>query len=86
MGRFWGYLGGAIVKPHRTFNRLLDDPMQLRFSLLAVLFIGLLYTLSVIGLAIIKADISASAWITIPADKYYFWEMGTQIIDLQREQ
>ena len=77
VGQFWGYIGGAIVKPYHTFNRLLDDPMRLRFSFFAVLFIGILYTLTVIGLATVGADISAPAWIAIPADEYYFWEIGT---------
>jgi len=79
MGQFWSYLGGTIIKPRSTFNRLLADPEQLTHSIRAILLIGVLYTLTVIGLAIVGADISEPAWIAIPAEQYYFWQIFFQI-------
>ena len=75
MGQFWSYLGGTVTKPHSTFDRLLTDPKQLTHGFRAVVLIGVLYTLTVIGLAIAGADITAPAWIAIPAEDYYFWEI-----------
>ena len=75
MRKFWGYLGGTIIKPYRTFNRLCADSHALQLSFAAILFIGVLYTLTVIGLAIAGADISTPAWINIPAEEYYFCEI-----------
>ncbi|HEY81978.1 MAG TPA: hypothetical protein G4O01_01650 [Dehalococcoidia bacterium] len=75
MGRFWSYLGGVVINPRRAFNLLLADPKLLTHSLGAVLLIGILYTLTIIGLAVVGADISTPAWIAIPAEDYYFWEI-----------
>jgi len=75
MGQFWSYLGGAVINPRRTFNLLLTDPKLLTYGISAVLLIGVLYTLTIIGLAVVGADISAPAWIAIPAEDYYFWEI-----------
>jgi len=72
---FWSYLLGTAVRPRDTFDRLVADPGRLARGLKAVLLIGVLYTLTVIGLAIVKAEIMAPAWISIPADEYYFWEV-----------
>ncbi len=75
MGQFWRYLGGTVIKPRSTFNHLLADPKAVSQGFKAVLFIGILYTLTVIGLAIVRADIATPAWIAIPAENYYFWEI-----------
>jgi hypothetical protein len=75
MGPFWSYLGGTVVKPSSTFHRLLADPRKLVHGIGVVLLIGILYTLTVIGLALVGAKIMTPAWIAIPADKYYFWEI-----------
>jgi hypothetical protein len=34
-----------------------------------------LYTLTVTGFAATHADISSPAWIAIPRESYYFWEI-----------
>jgi hypothetical protein len=75
MRKFWGYLGGTIIKPYGSFSRLCADSHALQHSLGAILFIGVLYTLTVIGLAIAGADIATPACINIPAQDYYFWEI-----------
>lgn len=72
---FWQYFFGAIIKPNDTFSLLLSDSRQLSQSIKSLLLIGFLYTFTVIGLAIIQADIMIPAWIAIPEDKYYFWEI-----------
>ena len=73
--KFLNYLLGTIIKPNDTFNRLVSDAKKLNQSFRAILLISVLYTLTVIGLAIIGADISTPAWMSIPADEYYFWEI-----------
>ena len=72
---FGKYLLGTIISPYDTFNRLRDDPKQLVHGSKAILLIGVLYTLTVIGLAVVKAEITVPAWISIPEDRYYFWEI-----------
>jgi hypothetical protein len=71
----WRYLWGTVVRPRHTFARLVADSASLAHGFKAVLLISALYTLTVIGLAIVKAEIMAPAWIPIPADEYYFWEI-----------
>lgn len=75
MSKFSRYLAGTIIKPGRTFHRLLDEPDRLSLGVKAILLIGVLYTLTVMGLAAAEAQISACPWIAIPGDKYYFWEI-----------
>ena len=75
MHTFWSYLAGAVIRPRRTFDRLLEDPQRLGHGSAAILFIGLLYTLTVIGLAVVRADIAFPAWVAIPRESYYFWEI-----------
>ena len=73
--KFLNYLLGTVIKPNDTFNRLVSDSKKLTQSFGAILLIGVLYTLTVIGLAVVRADISTPAWVSIPADEYYFWEI-----------
>lgn len=73
--KFLNYLLGTVIKPNDTFNRLVSDSKKLTQSFGAILLIGVLYTLTVIGLAVVRADISAQAWGSIPADEYYCWEI-----------
>lgn len=75
MKTFWWYLGGTIVKPRSTFTLLNMDPKGLQQGTWAILFMGVLYTLTVAGLAAAGADISAPAWLTIPKEDYYFWQI-----------
>jgi hypothetical protein len=75
MSKFWHYLGGTVIKPRDTFTHLLADPRQLVYGGKAVLLIGVLYTLTVIGLAIARVPIAVEPWIAIPAEEYYFWEI-----------
>ena len=75
MTHLWGYLGGVIVRPRSTFERLLADPRQLAHGTRAVLLVGALYTLTVAGLAIADAEIVTPAWVAVPEEDYYFWEI-----------
>jgi hypothetical protein len=40
MHTFWSYLAGAVIRPRRTFGRLLEDPQHLDHGIAAILFIG----------------------------------------------
>jgi hypothetical protein len=72
---FFSYLGGTVVRPRKTFEQLLADPRRLTYGIGALLLIGVLYTLTVAGLALAGATIVVPAWIAIPADRYYYWEI-----------
>jgi hypothetical protein len=75
MNKFWAYLCGTVIKPRNAFTHLLADPRQLVYGGKAVLLIGVLYTLTVIGLAIARVPVAVQPWIAIPAENYYFWEI-----------
>ena len=75
MRRFWAYLGGTVIRPHSTFTRLLADPHHLAYGVGVTALMGLLYTLTVIGMAIVKMEITTPPWLIIPAENYYFWQI-----------
>jgi len=75
MKSFRGYFLGTIVRPRSTFRTLLADRKQVSKSFKAVLFIGILYTITVAGLAVSGALISAPAFLNLQPENYYFWEM-----------
>ena len=63
---FGWYLGSTIVKPRSTFTVLNTDPKGLLQGTRAIFLIGVLYTLTVAGLAAAGAEISSPAWLAIP--------------------
>lgn len=75
MKSFWGYFGGVIIRPGRTFQALQSDPKMISSGFKAILLIGLLYSLTVAVLAAGGALITAPAVIAISAENYYFFEM-----------
>ena len=75
MNTFWSYWGGVIVRPRSTFTLLNTDPNGLKQGTRAILFMGILYSLTVAGLAAAGADISSPPWLAIPAEDYYFWQI-----------
>lgn len=75
MKSFWGYLGGTMVSPARTFHMLQKDPNKISKGFKAVLLIGVLYTGTVAMLAASGALITAPAVIAVSAQNYYFFEI-----------
>ena len=75
MKSYWGYFLGTIFKPRATFRTLLADPKHVSKSFKAVLFVGILYTITVACFAASGALISAPAFINLQPENYYFWEM-----------
>ena len=75
MGTFSGYLFGTIAKPRATFIRLCDDSRAQGQAAKAVMLIGALYTLTVIGFAIAEMPISMPPWLALPAEGYYLREI-----------
>jgi hypothetical protein len=75
MGTFSSYLFGTIAKPRATFIRLCDDPRAQGQAAKAILLIGALYTLTVIGFAIAEMPISMAPWLALPVEGYYFREI-----------
>jgi len=69
---FKDYYLGAIVRPRRTFEALLNDDRRLRFGLLALALNAVLYTLVYVFLTIGNgAPAWLRPWLAIPADAYY---------------
>ena len=75
MKSFWYYFFGTVLFPHRAFRRLADDPASLRKGFKALLLIGLLTTLTIVGFAVTGAVPMVPIWLSIPAHNYYFWEI-----------
>jgi hypothetical protein len=61
MASFWRYFGGTVVRPARTFVALQADPRQVAMGVRAMLFIGVLYTITVAMLAAGGALLTTSA-------------------------
>lgn len=72
---FWKYFFEVIYKPQSTFDLLLSDSQHLTQGIKSLFLIGVLYTFTDIGLAVIQAEIMIPAWVLIPKDEYYFWEI-----------
>ncbi|MBU2009780.1 MAG: YIP1 family protein [Chloroflexi bacterium] len=75
MKAFVSYIGGTITRPRNTFVRLLADSRRYRYGLISMLAIVTLYTLAILLLELADADITIPAWLAIPAENYYFWEV-----------
>jgi hypothetical protein len=75
MKSFWYYFFGTVLFPHRAFRRLSDEPAPLLKGFKAILLIGLLYTLTVVGFAVTGAVPMVPIWLSVPAHNYYFWEI-----------
>jgi hypothetical protein len=69
------YLGGAFFAPRRIFKRLLNERRRFAKGFRIMLFIGILYTLSVVGLAVGGALLPAPGFLPLDARNYYFYEM-----------
>lgn len=70
MNSFLKYYAGSFVKPGRTFEAILEEPRQLRYSLGAVGIIALTYTFVYIFL-ILGGGQPFKPWLDIPLDVYY---------------
>ncbi len=79
MNSFWSYFFGTFHSPHSTFTRLLSDPRQLSHGMKSVLLMGILYTLTTLGYAVVGATPLMPPVIGIPAQDYYFRELFFQI-------
>ena len=69
------YLGGTFFAPHRIFRRLLGERRRFAKGFRIMLFISLLYLISVVGLAVAGALLPAPAFLPLDAHNYYFYEM-----------
>lgn len=75
MKTFIKYFFGTILDPINTFKTLLKDKSHLYYGTIAIFLTAILYTFTVMGLAAAKARIVSPAWVNIPAQQYYFWEI-----------
>jgi hypothetical protein len=69
------YLGGAFVAPRRIFRHLLAERKRFAKGFRIMLFIGILYTISVAGLAVAGALLPAPGFLPLDSRNYYFYEM-----------
>ncbi len=71
---FKDYLIGTLLRPRRTFDKLLNDSRKLRFGFIAISINALLYTLVYIFLwQGGAAPSSFTPWLAVPKDIYYFY-------------
>ena len=75
MDSFLSYFVGTIVSPRNAFTRLLSDTKQLTIGMKSVLLMGILYTLTTIVYAVVRATPIMPPVIGIPAEKYYDYEI-----------
>jgi hypothetical protein len=75
MAGLWGYLGGTVIRPKLTFDRLRNDPRQIALGFKAMLFIGILYTATVAAFAVAGALPAATPFLRIAEPNYYFYEI-----------
>ena len=66
---------GTIFRPVKTFKALVLEPRALSKGVRALLLIGVLYTLTVAGLALAGASVFAPPFLSLPADEYYIFEV-----------
>jgi hypothetical protein len=75
MMRFALYAAGAACAPLKTMRRLLGEPRPLLASARAVGFVGVLYALTSIVLALTGAVPVAPVFLGVRPENYYVWQM-----------
>src|SRR5512136_799531 len=75
MPSFAYYIVGTALSPRKALKRLLDDKRQVRHSALAVGFVGILYTVTSLALALAGAVPLAPIFLQISPENYYFCQM-----------
>jgi hypothetical protein len=72
---FGSYYLGTLLRPRRTFDKLMTDPRRLKFGALAVAISAALYTLVYVFLTIGGgAPSSFKPFLAIPVDLYYSYD------------
>jgi len=69
------YLSAAMFVPRRAFQRLGGERRRFAKGFRVMLLVGILYTLSVIGLAASGAMLPAPAFLPLDPHNYYFYEI-----------
>ena len=69
------YLGGGFFAPTRIFRRLMGERRRFAKGFRITLFVGILFLLSVVGLAVAGARLPAPGFLPLDAHNYYFYEM-----------
>jgi len=75
MAGWGGYLGGTVVRPRRTFDRMRDDPRKVVQGFRAILLIGLLFAATAAVLAAAGALPAAPTLLRVSEMNYYFYEI-----------
>jgi len=75
MKTMWGYLGGTVVKPRKTFALLTADHKKISVSFKAMILIGMLYVITVVGLSFAGALPFAPPFLQLQSENYYFYEI-----------
>jgi hypothetical protein len=75
MTNFAYYAVGTAFFPLRAMKRFLEEPRPLETAVQAVGFVGLLYAVTSLVLALVGAVPMAPVLIGIKPENYYFWQM-----------
>jgi hypothetical protein len=71
----WHHLATILMAPRRGFAALMRDPRRLRLALALIGLKAAVYTGIVLLLHLGGLPIMVPAWLAIPAEHYYLWEV-----------
>jgi hypothetical protein len=71
----WRYVVPMVVTPRRAFDALMADPARLGHGAALISAKAAAYTVVVLLLHLGGVPIMIPAWIAIPVERYYFWEI-----------
>jgi len=70
------YVGAMLVTPRSAFAALMDDPLRLQRGGALIVAKSAAYTLVVLLLYLGGVPTMIPAWIAIPAESYYLWQIA----------
>lgn len=72
--RFLNYCWGTLTSPAKTFTKLLDDPLKLKFGFIACLILATLYSIAVLVAYLNGVPPVVKPILPIPLESYYLWQ------------
>ena len=75
MTKFLKYTFGTLISPRKTFNELLQDPDRFNHGTAVTIFVGILYTITVISGYLNGFGAIVKPWIPLSPKDYYYYEI-----------
>ena len=73
ISQFASYASGTLIRPGKTFERLLADSFHLFYGSIAVLFVGTLYTIATVVGYLNGFGACTPPWLPLGAKEYYYY-------------